>query len=761
MNVFPLISKMKLLLNPYRMLVKWGLGLVLTGIPFSGFAVQTDMLEQSGLKGFLGSELQNLSLTSEGIVQLAPELKAKAELGENLVLKIIPNPNGGWALSLGTRGRIVEVDEEGEMTERWVAGSLVRALAYDAEGNLWVGVSNGVRLFCLKPEKSPELVFQIEESYVWDMLFDEDDRLWVATGERGRLYRWDSANAHFGDKPELVYEAPARQLTTLAWSAEGELYIGSAPEGILLRRDTEGNFTAVYKSDLQEINQILPREGGEVWFSAMGTPTPKGPGSSGGSGSGATTPPTSSPSGNIGSLQTITSPQRAPRSLQGNGGNIQGILYRLNPTGFVDELWKLPRVAILGLADAGSQGVWVGTNHEGRLYQVTSSGEWSLVHELNAGKELNLLPLRDHEGEQQLVIVTSNPGRILVMSSHSSEQGTLQSSVLDAERVSRWGSLRVIANDLKYPQGIEVSTRNGNTPEPDSTWSEWEITSDHNGVLKSVAAPSRFLQYRIEFTRTEGESRLQQVIAYYQTPNEAPVVSMIRILDSGLGLEVLPVPPRNVATIPLEALLEGKSPFDQPANPRTNYRFYESPGLVSVIWKAEDSNQDPLEYTLYLKGEQDADWYRLVEKIEEPVYTLETLGLAEGLYQFKVVASDLPGNPGGDDLQGSRISQVFIVDNTPPAITRLEGMEQGTILLKVEDSLSRIVAAGYSWGGKPLKAVLPDDGMFDSRVKTFRVPVPSGHSPAQSGNLLFRVWDEAGNVSVYREVTGETEGESM
>lgn len=317
----------------------------------------------------------------------------------------------------------------------------------------------------------------------------------------------------------------------------------------------------------------------------------------------------------------------------------------------------------------------------------------------------------------------------------------------------------MIANDLKYPQGIEVSTRTGNTPEPDSTWSDWEVASDHEGVLKSGAVPSRFLQYRIEFTRTEGGNGLQQVIAYYQTPNEAPVVSMIRILETGMGLEQLPMPPRNVPTIPLEALLEGKSPFDQPVNTRTNFRFYESPGVVSVIWKAEDSNRDPLEYTLYLKGEHEPDWYPLAEQIESPVYTLETLGLTEGLYQFKVVASDLPGNPGGDDLQGSRVSQVFLVDNTPPEVRRLETTGQGKIHLKVEDTLSRIVAAAYSWNGKPLRAVLPEDGMFDSRVKAFLIPMPDGHSSSQPANLLFRVWDEAGNVSVYREVVGDSETE--
>lgn len=728
-------------------------GMILFAAGFNSVqAVQTDAIEHSGLPGFLGSELNNLSLTSEGIVQLAPSLKIKAELGENLVFRTVAHPEGGWTLSLGTRGRIVHVNEQGEMTELWVAGSLVRAMAYDQDGALWVGVSHAGRMFRLLPGQSPELVFQLEDPYVWDIQFDGDNQLWVATGDRGRLYRWNPETARFGDSPERVYEAPARQLTTLAFANNGDLYIGGAPEGMLLKRDVEGNVTALYKSDLQEVNQILPRSNGEVWFSAVGVPAPKGSSGSGGN-AGSTPPPSSAQSSsNLGSIQTVTNPQRAARSLQGNGGNIQGVLYRLKTSGFVDELWKLPKVAILGLVADGDNAAWLGTNHEGRLYRVTETGEWSLVHELSGGKEISLLAANEGEQESRLTVISSNPGRILALQNTPAEKGVLISSVSDAGTLARWGGLRVISSSLEHPQGVHVFLRSGNTPEPDSTWSSWQDGTESNGIVRGDIGIARYMQYKIEFTNSESRNDLKQVVAYYQTPNEAPVVSLIRILGPGLGMEQMPTPPRNMPSMPLEALLDGKSPYDQPPAQRTTLRFYEAPGVLSIVWKAEDANKDPMEYSLYLKGDQEQQWFPLVEGLDTPAYTLETLGLNEGLYQVKVVASDLPGNPSGDDLKGSRISQLFMVDNTAPDVKRIDSdNDKKQIRLQVTDALSRIVFASYSWNGEVPKALLPEDGIFDSRTKEFAIAIPQ---QAKSGgeHLLFRVWDESGNVALFRWV---------
>src|SRR6185436_9328724 len=129
-------------------------------------------------------------------------------------------------------------------------------------------------------------------------------------------------------------------------------------------------------------------------------------------------------------------------------------------------------------------------------------------------------------------IATSNPGRLLRLSTSRADRGTYTSDVRDAQTVAMWGT-------IKWQEGstggrIEISTRSGNTRTPDETWSDWTTPySDRDG--SPITSPrARYLQWRAVLIAQRGESPfLTSVTAAYLPRNLRPRVTSITIHPPG------------------------------------------------------------------------------------------------------------------------------------------------------------------------------------------------------------------------------------
>jgi len=85
--------------------------------------------------------------------------------------------------------------------------------------------------------------------------------------------------------------------------------------------------------------------------------------------------------------------------------------------------------------------------------------------------------------------------------------------------------------------------------------------------------------------------------------------------------------------------------------------------------------------------------------------------MPDGAYYLKIVASDSPSNPPNAALRTERESERFEIDNTPPAIQKVEGSATGmnaeslkgrlrmTSSLPATDATSGIEKAQYSVDG--------------------------------------------------------------
>ncbi len=87
---------------------------------------------------------------------------------------------------------------------------------------------------------------------------------------------------------------------------------------------------------------------------------------------------------------------------------------------------------------------------------------------------------------------------------------------------------------------------------------------------------------------------------------------------------------------------------------------------VTVRWMAHDDNGDDLMFAVWYRGVGEANWRLLKDKITEKVYSFDSALLPDGSYEVKVVASDAPVHTDAEALTGERVSEVFVVDTTPP-----------------------------------------------------------------------------------------------
>ena len=118
---------------------------------------------------------------------------------------------------------------------------------------------------------------------------------------------------------------------------------------------------------------------------------------------------------------------------------------------------------------------------------------------------------------------------------------------------------------------------------------------------------------------------------------------------------------------------------------------------------------------------------------------------------MKVTASDAPSNPPELARTTEKISEAFLIDNTPPVLTvKKQQVEKGRarITLEAADRVSVISSAAYSLDGKDDVSLRPDDLIFDSTTETFTVDLTDLSKGPHS--LLFRVQDEARNTSVLK-----------
>jgi hypothetical protein len=697
---------------------------------------------------FLKGDVEDLSVDSDGRMFLGPSASLVAETTAPFLWTVMTGADGTLWAGSGNEGQVLKVGKDGKLSTFFDAPELeVHALAPAPNGGLYVGTSPDGKIYQVAADGTSKTFFDPEDKYIWALAADKAGNVFAATGDKGIIYKItpDGQGTRF-------YRTNAANVVSLAFTKTGDLIAGTESPGRVFRIDAAAKAFVLLDSPFREIHAVRLADDGTIYAVAVN-------GSQGGE-SRATDqpspeparPPMASVSTEITTITVMESPvgtstPAQPARPARRGG--RGAIYRIMPDGLWDTLWDSGEDAPYDLVIEPSGSLLVGTGTEGKIFRVSGNPARATLLARAAARQVTAL-LREPSG--RVVGATSNPGKLFALSSSAARRGTYESDVRDAGTVARWGVIRWRA--IAGPGEVNVFTRTGNTATPDETWSAWSKAYTNAAGEPIVSPNARYLQWRAVLTATGTSGPvLTSVTTAYLPRNLRPEISSITVHPPGAVFQ------RPFSTGEMEIAgfedntSDGRAPAQSAASggqsgsaPALGRRIYQK-GLQTFVWKAEDENDDRLQFDVLYRREGETAWKALHRGLTDPIFVWDTTSVPDGTYFIKVAATDAPSNSPGAALVGELESVSFDIDNTAPRIEVQPAARTGArtvVSFVVRDEQSPVQRVEYSLDASRWRIVYPKDGIPDSRREEFEVMLDESEA---GRSVIIRATDAMNNVA--------------
>ena len=698
---------------------------------------------------FLKGDAADLSIDSDGRMFLGPSASLVAETAAPFLWTVIASADGTLWAGSGNEGQVLKIGKDGKLSTFFDAPELeVHALAAAPDGGLYVGTSPDGKIYQVAADGTSKTFFDPEDKYIWSLAVDPKGNVFAATGDKGIIYKItpDGQGTRF-------YRTNAGNVVTLAFTKAGDLIAGTESPGRVFRIDSSAKAFVLLDSPFREIHAVRLADDGTIYAVAVN-------GSQGGE-SRATDPPSAEPmrppvpsvSTEITTITVMDSPvstssAQSPAARPARRGG-RGAIYRIGADGLWDILWDSGEDAPYDLVIEPSGSLLVGTGTEGKIFRVSGNPARATLLARATARQVTAL-LREPSG--RIIGAASNPGKLFALSPAAARRGTYESDVRDAGTVASWGAIRWRAS--ASPGEISVFTRTGNTATPDETWSAWSNPYTNAGGEPIASPNARYLQWRAVFSTSGAQGPvLTSVTTAYLPRNLRPEVSTITVHPPGTVFQ------RPFSTGEMEiAGFEDNSPDGRPSTqagspggrsgsaPALGRRIYQK-GLQTFVWKAEDENDDRLQFDVLYRREGETTWKALHRALTDPIFVWDTTSVPDGTYFVKVAASDTPSNSPGAALIGELESVGFDIDNTAPRIEAQPAARSGgktTIAFAVRDEQSPVQRVEYSLDASRWRVAYPKDGIPDSRREEFEVTLDESEA---GRSVIIRATDAMNNVA--------------
>jgi WD40 repeat protein len=710
---------------------------ILFAVSCQCFAVTTKITSHSTAADFTAGETKNTVIESDGTIKLARNSKP-IDLKESLkdawiINSIVEGSDGSLYLGTSPNGAIIKYKDgkttklypiENTMTAPADSNSVaaetftnehIFAMAIDSAGRLLAAVSGkDCRLMRFTETgsglKKEDLFSPKDTNYIFAITLDMVGNIYLATGPNGKIYTLNV----FGQKPELVYDCPDKNVLAMTVDEEGFIYAGCGQRGIIYKIDTnQKTAVALYDSEQSEITALLLDEVGNLYVAATSDKAVDTNQQFNSITSGITAgrPDTKLPANepdektekdagtvtiniaNIGDSDAAGEP--AAPVARGTPPKQASHIYKINPQGFVTDIFA--EMALFFAAAQQGGEILVGTGNSAKLFSIDPQSQQTVIaYQDEQASQITALAVSG----QRLYLGTSNPPKLIALDKSFAGSGTYTSELIDAGQPAKWGKLQL---DADIPEGSSVllSVRSGNVEDPnDPTFSQWTEAAAITEAIDLLCPAARFCQYKLIL---KTESSLPK-------NNNTPVIRRVA------AAHVIPNLPPRVVSVSVTA--------DK-----------KKPGIFTLIYLADDDNNDKLVYAIELKKLGREKWIELEDKLTVTKAQWDTKTVEDGRYEIRITASDRPSNTTanvqqagfGNPLTASRISDPFVVDNTGPAIEKISlAVENQTamITLNLKDAFSAIGDVSYTIdSNEDFQSVLPNDMVYDTTAEEFVITI--------------------------------------
>jgi hypothetical protein len=723
------------------------------------FAQTTHLWTQSRFDEFEKGTPLGVAIGSDGHLHEGPGLTEVLTTPSTFVWSVAADKNGTVYLGTGSPATVLRAGtrkDEKPFTLFETKDLSVQVVRIGPDGSLYAATLPSGKVYKLNPNAttkqdaaSATLVFDAAKfdgktdgdrsdpatHYIWDMTFDSQGRLYIATGGPAAIYRVDVSKP--SAQPELFFKSDEQHIRALAWDAKGNLIAGTDGSGLVYRISPEGKGYVLFDAPRREITSVAVGADGTIYAANVGekghNPLPPLP---------------------VTGTATITFTIVQPGSLQAANTSTslpEGTdIYAIKEGQAPSKLWSGKDEVVYAMA-ARSDGLLALSGNRGHIFRIQPDGSSADVGHLNAQQGLSIADVQDAEGTGRVLIGTGNTGKMFVLG--ASEKHEYASDVLDTGAMARFGRMEIEPGS----KGYEIWTRSGNVEQPIRGWSDWQPLKD--GTVASPAG--RFLQWKAVL-RTGGS--VGSVSVNYLPVNSSPVIDDLVVVPGARVTPQAQQPAQQTVSIAFNSPSQNPPPTnDESATPLQATKDRTS---IAVRWAAHDDNGDDLNYSLYLRGDGEHVWRLLKKNLTEKAYSFDATRIPDGGYEVKVEASDAPSHSPGATLTSSKVSDRFVVDTTPPVVTDLKAAEEvescaqapcegAQISFDADDVTSPIAHAEYSLDAGRWQFIAPVGELSDSKHEHYELHVPWSALKGEGEHLLtVRVYDRYDNVGLAKTVFG-------
>ncbi len=719
-------------------------------------AVRTQYWQESESKDFKAGKTQNLVISNFGQLKLGPEqttlLQNRTDV--NLVFEVRRLSDGSIIAATGPEGKLL-IYKNGKWSVLFKADQpYIFSIEIGQSGNIYIGTGGAkgkiYQLNVSDKEKKAKLIFENKDvNYIWKLKLTNDNALLAATGPKGKLFRITPK------KTECIFKCKQNNLLSLAIASDNKIYVGTDKNGIIyeISKDKkEGKYKsrALYDANEPEISAITITDDGIIYIATASGRQSKGqaraylkkpaghPITKSKNSDAKRKNKTKTHNDKSNNIKTDEPPKQMPFQMPPELKNLQlgklppaskpsrgNAVYRIDSLGFVSEVFR-DKVDILSMIEKNGK-LFLGTAPDGIIYQINPENEEIVVYAKTQSDSVMDLTT-DKSG--QIIAAMANAAKIIKFGPKLAKQGIYTSKAFDGKQICLWGKVTISPKQTNENATIKIQTRSSAISDPDQPgWSDWQSIIDGGRIISPSA---RFLQYRILF-ESDG--------------NATPIVDSVKIAYMQNNL-----PPELSAVIINTGHNSKTSKMPQMVNIPKSARSAK----YKISWKARDPNNDKLHFDIYLKHIDTPYWIPIKKDYTQQMLSWDPTTVPDGKYQIKVVASDALDNPAGMGKSASRISDEFIVDNTPAIIKNLQckiiasKAEKKQLLIQANliDSMSEIADAKITINSsKDWQYIAPADEIYDSKSEYIETLVPLKNDIREPILISLKVQDRFGNVS--------------
>ncbi len=753
------------LLRPSRLLVL-SLAVFLLSLPL--LAEGTRTWEQSKFDDLVKGTADCVALRSTGGLELAPSFKLLYSTPSTYIWAVAADDAGNVYAATGSPARVYRITPDGKSTIIFEPQELqVQALKVGPGGVIYAATAPDGKVYkiehkpsekseaarsenrsadsaqkdaakpALDPSWSSSVYFSPSTKYIWDLLFDKPGNLYVATGDRGEIYKVTPKGDH-----SLFFKSDETHIRVLALDSQGNVIAGTDGSGLVYRISPAGEGFVLYSAPKKEITAIALDRDGNIYAAGVGEKR------AGSSSSASTTsmlllapvpsPSASSAAGPVPLVSSTPTMQIGSFPSSGSGASGGSDVYRIATDGSPLRLWSSHEDIVYALAFDSHEKLLAGTGNRGHVFTINGPDEFSDLLKSPASQVTGFAKAPGGG----LYAASSNLGKIFVLGPAPSSEGSYESDVFDAKIFSRWGRIEFLGAG-----SVDLLARSGNVDNPDRNWSPWKQVDLTKGADMGVPA-ARYAQWKVVLHAGSTKPAVDTVTLNYLPKNVAPEIDDVTVQ---IGLRYQPASKSTGLTIGTDISGSSGTHFDSPV-PSSHDR-----DSVGVKWSAHDENDDQLVYSVYYRGDGESRWLLLKDNLTDKAYSFDASLLPDGGYMVKVTASDAPSHSPGEALTTSRESRRFEVDTTAPRIENLTAALEGAqihIHFRAEDGFSSIRRAEFSVDAGDWKYVDPVGQLSDAKIEDYdlKVPLEAENDAASEHVVVVRVYDKYDNMGASKTV---------